>query len=44
VRTDRERQLREWAEGRYEFDIAGQRLVFTQEAGRGRIFSMSLDR
>jgi DNA-binding winged helix-turn-helix (wHTH) protein/Tol biopolymer transport system component len=44
IDTGRSIRLREWAEGRYEFDIAGDRLVFTQEAGRGRIFSMSLDR
>lgn len=44
LRDAREIELRGWAEGRYEFDIVGDRLVFTEEGGRGRIYAMSLDR
>jgi DNA-binding winged helix-turn-helix (wHTH) protein/Tol biopolymer transport system component len=43
-RSDRTTQLREWVEGRYDFDIVGDRLLLTQEAGPGRVFSMAIER
>ena len=44
LRTRQETEVRRWQEEEYEFDIVGERLVYTMPAGRGRIFAMSLDR
>jgi Tol biopolymer transport system component len=44
VRHNAEALVRSWPEGNYEFDIAGDRLLFTREQGRGRIYAMSLPR
>jgi Tol biopolymer transport system component len=44
LRQGREAEVRQWAEEQYEFDVVGDRLVYTASAGRGRIFAMSLDR
>jgi Tol biopolymer transport system component len=44
LRDGTETELRQWPETSNEFDIVGERLVLTQQGGRGRIFSMSLER
>ncbi len=40
----RERQVRSWsASSRHDFDLVGERLLLAYEAGRGQVYSMSLD-
>ena len=44
LREGTQRLVRSWPEGNYEFDMAGERLLFTREQGLGRIYAMSLQR